>query len=322
VIFIDGIEVPEVNPNPPAPQGAGTFDRPLSFIIDPVADTNPGDPDRSARPVPSGDVTRRAEGILEDFLVDPFAPENAASDSPEGAEPLTPQEVFEIIKAGVDEALKVRAAIRLPLEARTAMVLAVADTNGKLLGVFRMPDATVFSIDVAVAKSRNVNYFSSPSIDPIDTMDCPGIADCRGLGIPVETAVTNRTISFAAQPFFPSGIEGHLREFDEPYAPGPYRRVFLEDSANPCTNGQEPRNGRQNGIVFFPGSTPVYKDGVLVGGYGVSGDGVEQDDIVSFAGARFAATGNFLPDPDIRADQVFVRGVRLPYLKFNRAPDQ
>jgi uncharacterized protein GlcG (DUF336 family) len=218
--------------------------------------------------------------------------------------------------------LKIRAGIRLPLEARTAMVLAVTDTNGTLLGLYRMPDATVFSIDVAVAKSRNVNYFSSPSIDPIDTMDCPGAVDCRGEGIPPGTAVTNRTISFAAQPFFPSGIEGHLRGFDEPYEPGPYRRVFLEDSANPCTNGREPRNGRQNGIVFFPGSTPIYKNGVLVGGFGVSGDGVEQDDIVTFGGASFAASGDFLPEADIRADHVSVRSVRLPYLKFNRAPDQ
>ncbi len=36
-----------------------------------------------------------------------------------------------------------------------------------------MYDATVFSIDVAVAKSRNVIYFSNPAIEPIDTRDCP-----------------------------------------------------------------------------------------------------------------------------------------------------
>jgi uncharacterized protein GlcG (DUF336 family) len=321
VIFIDGIEVPEVNFNPSIPPGAGTFNRDLDYIIDPIADTDPDDPNRSARPVPSGNLNldeNRNPGTLTDYLVDP----TDASDSPAGAAPLSAQEVADIIQAGVENALKIRGGIRLPLEARTAMVLAVSDTNGKLLALYRMPDATVFSIDVAVAKSRNVNYFSSLGIDPIDTMDCPGAADCRGVGIPPGTAVTNRTISFGAQPFFPSGIEGHLRGFDEPYEPGPYRRVFLEDSANPCTNGREPRNGRQNGIVFFPGSTPIYKNGVLVGGYGVSGDGVEQDDIVSFGGARNAASGNFLPDPGIRADQVSVRSVRLPYLKFNRAPDQ
>jgi hypothetical protein len=126
------------------------------------------------------------------------------------------------------------------------------------------------------------------------------------------TAITNRTLSFGAQPLFPSGIDGT--------EPGPFRRVFLFDSGNPCTNGQEPANGRQNGIVFFPGSVPLYRDGVLIGGYGVSGDGVEQDDIVSNAGAN--ASPGFEPPGDIRADQVFVRGVRLPYLKFNRQPNQ
>jgi len=38
------------------------------------------------------------------------------------------------------------------------------DTNGVLLGLYRMDDATVFSIDVAVAKSRNVIWFSNPAI--------------------------------------------------------------------------------------------------------------------------------------------------------------
>jgi hypothetical protein len=30
----------------------------------------------------------------------------------------------------------------------------------------------------------------------------------------------------------------------------------------------------------------LYKDGVLVGGVGISGDGVDQDDIIAFAGTR------------------------------------
>src|SRR5690606_19371610 len=102
--------------------------------------------------------------------------------------------------------------------------------------------------------------------------------------------------------------------------PGPFRRIFLEDSAMPCTNGREPENGRQNGIVFFPGSAPLYRDGVMVGGLGISGDGVEQDDIVTNGGAN--ALSGFEPPSGIRADRVFVRGVRLPYLKFNRQPNQ
>ena len=72
----------------------------------------------------------------------------------------------------------------------------------------------------------------------------------------------------------------------------------------------------QNGIVFFPGSSALYKNkSVLVGGWGVSGDGVDQDDVVTFAGQQT------LDAPDsLKADQFFVAGVRLPYQKFNRNP--
>jgi hypothetical protein len=71
-------------------------------------------------------------------------------------------------------------------------------------------------------------------------------------------------------------------------------------------------------VGFFPGSTPRDKNGVLVGGLGVSGDGVDQDDTVT-AGAA----GSFLPSlslPIQRADEIFVRGVRLPFQKFSRNP--
>ncbi len=44
-----------------------------------------------------------------------------------------------------------------------------------------------------------------------------------------------------------------------------------------------------NGIQIFPGSVPIYKNGVLVGGIGVSGDGVDQDDMASFLGLYHAS---------------------------------
>jgi len=47
----------------------------------------------------------------------------------------------------------------------------------------------------------------------------------------------------------------------------------------------------RNGIITFPGGVPLYKDGVLVGGIGVSGDGVDQDEDVAFAGAAGFAPG-------------------------------
>jgi hypothetical protein len=156
-----------------------------------------------------------------------------------------------------------------------------------------MEDSTVFSVDVAVAKARNVIYFSGAN------PDLPGVPD--------ETAVTNRTIGFGAQPLFPSGINNT--------APGPFFSLFQYDLANPCTNGHQPASANQNGVVFFPGSLPLYRNGVLVGGLGISGDGVDQDDYVSAQ----AAVG-FEAPTSIRADQIQINNVRLPYLKFPRNP--
>jgi uncharacterized protein GlcG (DUF336 family) len=188
--------------------------------------------------------------------------------------------------------------IRLPLGSRARMVISVTGLDGSVLALYRMPDATVFSIDVAVAKARNVVYFSSRDADPRDLG-----------GVPAGTAFTNRTIGFGAQPLFPSGILNSQ--------PGPFFDVFQYDLANPCTQGRQPANPNQSGIVFFPGSAPLYRNGALIGGLGVSGDGVEQDDYVTAAGAQ----GLEAPDA-ARADQVFVRDVRLPYWKFPRNPEQ
>jgi uncharacterized protein GlcG (DUF336 family) len=158
-----------------------------------------------------------------------------------------------------------------------------------------MPDATFFSIDVAVAKARNMVYFASPG----GASDLPGI--------PAGTAVTNRTIGFGAQPLFPPGIDGSDH--------GPFFDLYVKDTNNACTQGSQPANPNQNGIVFFPGALPLYRNGVLVGGLGVSGDGVDQDDYVTSGAAQgFEAPANS------HADRVFVDGVRMPYLKFPRNP--
>ncbi len=99
-----------------------------------------------------------------------------------------------------------------------------------------------------------------------------------------------------------------LSQFIDPNAPAPPVPTPVDPSAPP---------NPQNGIVFFAGALPLYRNGVLVGGLGVSGDGVEQDDYVTAQ----AALG-FEAIPDKRADRVFIDGVRLPYLKFPRNPTQ
>ncbi len=267
VVVIDGIALPFViqmtrplGANPGAPFDSSTID----------ASASPG-------PVPEGDLV---------------APTNGRQGG------LTAAEVRQIIDNAVSTANQTRAVIRLPLGSRARMVIAVADLDGTIIGMNRMPDATVFSIDVAASKARNMVYFNSMSRTAADLTD-----------VPLGTAVTNRTISFGAQPFYPPGIDGT--------APGPFFNLYQQDVANPCTQGFQPGNPDQNrsGIVFFPGSVPLYKNGVLVGGLGISGDGVEQDDFVAAGGSV-----GFEAPTAIRADQIMVRNVRLPYLKFPRNP--
>ena len=40
----------------------------------------------------------------------------------------------------------------------------------------------------------------------------------------------------------------------------------------------------QNGMQIFPGGVPIYRGGTLVGAIGVSGDGIDQDDMIGFLG--------------------------------------
>ena len=207
---------------------------------------------------------------------------------------LTLAQVQTIVQQAVATGNLTRAAIRLPVGSRARFVIAVSDLDGTLLALYRMPDATVFSVDVAVAKSRNVIYFSGNA-----AADLPGV--------PAGTAVTNRTIGFAAQPLYPSGIDGT--------APGPFFPLFLKDLANPCTQGSQAANANQSGVVFFPGSVPLYVNGVLAGGLGVSGDGVDQDDYDAAGGAA-----GFMAPAAIRADQLVIDGVRLTYQKFPENP--
>lgn len=235
------------------------------------------------------------------------APNNSAGQPPEGdliapmAGPLgglSATDVQNILDNAEATADQTRAAIRLPIGARARMTIAVADLDGTIIGLRRMQDSTVFSIDVAVSKARNMVYFNSSARAAADLNQ-----------VPQGTAVTNRTISFGAQPLFPPGIDGSPS--------GPFFNLYLQDLANPCTQGFQsgPSNVNKSGIVFFPGSAGLYRNSVLVGGLGVSGDGVDQDDYVTNGGAA----GLEAPT-NIRADQIFIDGVRLPYFKFPRNP--
>ncbi|MBK9656481.1 MAG: heme-binding protein [Rhodanobacteraceae bacterium] len=79
-----------------------------------------------------------------------------------------------------------------------------------------------------------------------------------------------------------------------------------------------------NGIQIFPGAVPIYRGDRLVGAIGVSGDGVDQDDMVSFLGlhnASVALNGAIGHAPTTRrADLQVPRGARLRYVQCPQAP--
>jgi uncharacterized protein GlcG (DUF336 family) len=77
-----------------------------------------------------------------------------------------------------------------------------------------------------------------------------------------------------------------------------------------------------NGIQIFPGGVPIYAaDGTtLIGAIGVSGDGVDQDDMIASLGLKRASDalrGDIRhADPSIRSDRLGLRYVQCPQSPF------
>jgi uncharacterized protein GlcG (DUF336 family) len=276
------------------------------------------------------------------FLIQPRdglqAPENYLL-GPRGssvAGGLTAEEVRRIIDESVAVASRTRAMIRLPINQPTRMTIGISDEAGAILALYRMPDGTVFSSDVAMTKARNAYYFSTREGYEVlrDTARSAREARDRYTWEPEPPAgkgwaVTARTISFAGQPLFPPGIdlEEQLERNGAERQRGPWFDLYVYDSKNACTEGPGASRGgnrtflNQSGIVWFPGSAPLYRGDRVIGGLGVSGDGVDQDDYVSQLGSA-----GFHPPDALRVDNSVMRdsqgrAVRLPYLKLPRNPE-
>jgi uncharacterized protein GlcG (DUF336 family) len=281
-----------------------------------------GNPNSGAnQPLFPGDMVHVRDGLPapDGWLVTPHA-------SPLGT--MSAAQVLQIINQGITQANLTRAQIRIPLNSHTGMVFAVADSAGNVLGMFRMPDATIFSEDVAVAKARNTAYYDDPALlQAIDQIT----------GLPAGVAMTARTFRDLAQPRFPEGIDGTLPgpmsilndggtnpvnalNLGAPLPASAFQSALGFNSFNPNSNFHEPWSLNQNGVVFFPGSSAVYVSGggtpTIVGGFGVSGDGVNQDDLVTSVGIN-----SFQPPANLMADHFSVRGVPLPYAVFPRNPE-
>jgi uncharacterized protein GlcG (DUF336 family) len=246
---------------------------------------------------------------------------------------LTAEEVRKILGRGGRQADRTRAAIRRPLGDRARVNITVVDRDGNILGIFRTQDAPTFGFDVSAQKARTAAFFSNPTAGTrlralTITQPFAEAAARDGLLLDGSVAFSDRAQGFLSRPFFPDGIDGTR---NGPFSvPSDDFSVFntglqvtmiqtallnlflqLPGPISPCT----PFEGLENGIQIFAGSVPLYRGDKLIGAVGVSGDGIEQDDLVAFAAGR-----GFRAPSRMRADRVRVRGVRLPFVKFPRRP--
>lgn len=322
-ISVNGIRFPFVNASMPAPIQTAAFDqlRGQVLVIGALA---PGI--RAAQPskfsVVSIDSSAPAGRVDSRFF--PFTSGSALSAS----------EVQQIIAQAARQAFITRAAIRQPENSSAEVNIAVVDVDGRVLGIFSTIDAPIFGFDVCVQKARTAAFFSNGSAAArLRGAGFGSYVDATakdGLKLDGSVAFTDRTGGFLSRPFFPDGIDGTgpgplsvpIGDFS-PFNDGLQIDLLLDAIAAFLTTGAfSPGNctgipSLANGIQIFPGSVPLYKNGRLVGAIGVSGDGVDQDDLISAIGSI-----GFEAPADIRADRVFVRGVRLPYVKFPRHPNR
>jgi len=233
---------------------------------------------------------------------------------------LTAADVTTILTQAARQASLTRGAIRQPLGSDARVSIVVVDLDGSPLGNFRTLDAPVFGFDVAVQKARTANFFSGAGA--ADDLRRAGLAGYLIDNLPLDGSVafTSRAVGFLAQPFFPPGIPNtNAGAFSAPTTEWSAFNTGLQAdllfslpvSCNPLKPSR-----LKNGITIFPGGVPLYKGDRLVGAVGISGDGVDQDDLVASGGAS-----GFDAPPEKRCDRLVVRGVRLPYVKFPRHPD-
>lgn len=297
-VFIDGIRVPYV---------IGSA-RPIESIFS-FGSIGTGLPEF---PVVDSPVVNYPKIVIDGMINEIRAPviDDPIQGQINGQARLTAAEVDSILTLAARRAYITRAGIRLPRGQAAQVFISVvnfpnaAGVAPAVLGTYRTPGATMFSWDVSVQKARTSIYFSDPN---------------RKFFSDTPIAMSSRTVGFLAQSHYPPGIKNTqpgpflgLQELFSQFAPISLRNPLngVRSTRLPPVDPNVP-----NGITIFPGGFPLYRNGVLIGAIGVSGDGIDQDDIIAASG-----TVNFLPPESIRADQARFRDARLPYAKFPRNP--
>lgn len=310
----------------------------------------------------SGEFANADAFVLTDGSGNDRYPIRGGTDGADVTQPLTAAEVRAVLEEAFKVMSRARAQIRRPLDSRAQVTISMVDTYGAPLGVVRGPDAPIFGTDVSLQKARTAAFFSGPNAAAQLTGDLdaeiPAFVQRVRDFLGDQTALTGK-VAFAdrsggnlSRPFFPDGEVGRpngplsrpITDFS-PFATGLQialvkanliqHAVFVEgslkaqDVVQQCTAVPDAPNGKKrlaNGIQIFPGSVPIYRGRQLVGAIGISGDGIDQDDMIAFLGAnngglRVGTIGN--APKDMRADTIVVnvgQGVRLRYVNCPFAP--
>ena len=271
---------------------------------------------------------------------------------------LSAAEVQQTLRSALTVANRARAQIRRPAGEAAQVTITVVDSNGVVLGLVRSPDAPIFGTDVALQKARSAAYLSNPAaaaelqalpaanyLSPAATSAiAPYVGAMRAFvgdaaALANGTAYSTRAIGSLARPFFPDGITGSVNgPLSKPYGQwSPFStglQLDLSINAIVAAAVGSPAFGctglpkLQNGLQIFPGGTPIYRvaAGVpqLIGAIGVSGDGIDQDDMISFLGLANAAatlgTGIGPAPAALRADTIGLAGGRLRFVQCPQAP--
>ena len=290
-------------------------------------------------------------------------PLRAGTDGATNSAPLTQVEARAVLEEAFAVMSRARAQIRRPLDSRAQVTISIVDTHGSVLGIVRSPDAPIFGTDVSLQKARTAAFFSGTQA--ATELSANASADIRQF-VPAtrsflnDPAALTGTIAFSdrangnlSRPYFPDGEVGRpqgplsrpIAQFN-PFSTGLQSALIIgnlgahlgfvsgaspTDTPQRCTTLPDVAAGQnrlQNGIQIFPGSVPIYRGNQLVGAIGVSGDGIDQDDMISFlgahnGGARVGGIGN--APKGIRADNIVVtladnRTVRLRYISCPFAP--
>lgn len=233
---------------------------------------------------------------------------------PTASSGLSAAEVTTLLQNGLTVANATRAQIRKPLDSAAQVTISVVDQAGVILGIARTTDAPMFGTDVS-CKGQDGIFFSFLSTRTnnargnLSTLNLLGdyissSTDSRHADVffpSLGNTSFNSNIAFSARaignihrPYFPDGIEsksrGPLSKAVSSWSPFNIglqldlvqSKIVAALSSSTLTSCTASSVGIDNGIQVFPGGVPIYKSGVLVGGIGVSGDGVDQDDMISF----------------------------------------